>query len=82
MAQAAPDFIWVDDDIRMQMHGISWACFCPICIEIFNRTTGNTLTREEIVAAFDRPEDDSIRKAWVEQNCASLESLMGVIKRC
>jgi hypothetical protein len=81
MAQAAPDFIWVDDDIRMQMHGVAWACFCPTCIEIFNKTTGNTLTREEIVAAFDRPEDDSIRKAWVEQNCASLESLMGVIKR-
>ena len=81
MAGAAPDFIWVDDDIRMHHHGVAFGCFCPTCLGIFARTTGRSWTRETLVSALDDPAGGALRAAWVEQNCASLESLMADVRR-
>lgn len=35
LARTKPDFIWVDDDLRMEGHGPAGGpgCFCPICME-------------------------------------------------
>lgn len=76
VAEATPDFIWVDDDVRMNHHGVAYGCFCPVCLGIFNRPTGNSYTRETLVKAFDEPKNSEIRAAWVEHNGSTIESLM------
>jgi len=80
MAEARPDFIWVDDDIRMHHHGVDYGCFCPTCLDIFSGTTGRSWTREGLVAALDSPEGGAVREAWVEQNAHTLESLMSDVR--
>ena len=76
VARARPDFIWVDDDIRMHHHGVAWGCFCPTCLALFAAQVGRPYSREELVEAFDAPEQQRVRERWVEQNIASLQSLL------
>lgn len=80
VARARPDFVWVDDDIRMQHHGVDWGCFCPTCLALFAQRAGQRFTREALVAAFDDPEQGRVRELWVEQNIASIESLMAEVR--
>jgi hypothetical protein len=80
-AQAGPDFIWVDDDIRMQNHGVAYACFCPLCLEKFAQMVGRAYTREELVGALDDPAGEEVRRAWVEQNVRSIESLLSDVEQ-
>jgi hypothetical protein len=79
VAGARPDFIWVDDDIRMHHHGVAWGCFCPTCLALFARRAGRSYTREELVKAFDIPGQGGVRELWVEQNIASIESLLAEV---
>ena len=76
MAEAQPDFIWVDDDIRMHHHGVNYACFCPACLAIFSRTTGREWERESLVAALDHQDGAALRQAWVRQNADTLTALL------
>ncbi|MFC1451721.1 hypothetical protein ACFLSJ_00065 [Verrucomicrobiota bacterium] len=76
-----PDFIWVDDDIRMQNHGVGYGCFCPTCLDIFSKTTGKSFDRESLVKELDSPEGGASRQAWVEQNARSIESLLAHVER-
>lgn len=76
VARAGPDFIWIDDDIRMQHHGVAWGCFCPTCLELFAKRAGKSFTREALVKAFDDPAHGRLRELWIEQNVATIESLM------
>ena len=80
-AKAGPGFIWVDDDIRMHHHGVAWGCFCPTCLAIFARSAGRRFSREEMVAALNRPEEGGLRRQWVEQNIATIESLLAEVER-
>lgn len=80
-AGAAPDFIWVDDDIRMQHHGVEFACFCPDCLAALSRTIGRRFTRESLVRALNRPDGGSLRRAWVAQGGRSLAALMSAVAR-
>ncbi len=80
VAQAGPDFIWVDDDIRMHHHGVAWGCFCPMCLTRFAKRAGETFTREALVKSFDDPATARTRELWVEQNIASIESLLADIR--
>lgn len=81
VAHARPDFIWVDDDIRMHHHGVAWACFCPTCLDLFCRKAGRKYSREKLVRALDEPEQGRLRELWVQQNIESIESLLEEIKR-
>ncbi len=76
VARARPDFVWVDDDIRMHHHGVAYGCFCPTCLALFAQRAGQSFSRAELVKAFDAPEQGSVREAWIEQNIASIESLL------
>jgi hypothetical protein len=80
VAGARPDFVWVDDDIRMHHHGVAWGCFCPTCLALFAQRVGRPYTREELVKTFDLPEGGRVREAWVEQNIATIESLLADVK--
>jgi hypothetical protein len=81
VAQAGPDFVWVDDDIRMHHHGVAWGCFCPTCLGLFAKRAGRPYMREELVAAFDAPGQGGVRELWVEQNIASIESLLADVRQ-
>ena len=81
MAQARPDFIWVDDDIRMHHHGVAFGCFCPTCVAIFSRAMGCSYTRESLAVALNDPAQGAIRQAWVEQNTRTIESLLAEVER-
>jgi len=79
VAKAHPDFIWVDDDIRMTNHGIAWGCFCPTCLGIFARKAGQKYSREKLVKLFDDSAGGRVRQLWVEQNNETIESLLAHI---
>jgi len=76
VARAHPDFIWVDDDIRMHHHGVAFGCFCPTCLAQFAKRAGREYAREELARAFDAPDGATVRELWVEQNIASIEALL------
>ena len=70
-AAAKPDFIWVDDDMRMSHHGPTYPCFCPICLGKF----GHGNDRVALVEQLNDPGNGELRRAWTEFCAASLESL-------
>ena len=70
-ARTKPDFIWVDDDLRQSHHSVTYPCFCPICLGRFGR--GND--RAALVKRMNDPAEIELRRAWVEFNAATLESL-------
>lgn len=76
VAELRPDFIWVDDDIRMHNHGVTYGCFCETCLRLFAEWSGFEHTRESLAAALNEPGGGALREAWVEQNVRTLESLM------
>ncbi|MHB1354693.1 MAG: hypothetical protein ACYCZF_01810 [Anaerolineae bacterium] len=70
-AAAKPDFIWVDDDLRMTHHGVLYPCFCPICLAKF----GQNSDRAALVARMNDPQESELRRSWVEFNAGVLESV-------
>jgi len=78
-ARACPDFIWVDDDIRLHHHGVAFGCFCPTCLEIFGSATGRRWEREALRQALNIPENGTVRAAWIAHNARTLTELMAVI---
>ncbi|MDA0990722.1 MAG: hypothetical protein O3A51_08230 [Verrucomicrobia bacterium] len=80
LAATGPDFIWVDDDIRMHSHGIEYGCFCSSCLAIFSNETNRTFERESLMSELNDPAGAALRHAWVEQNVRSIESLLAYIE--
>ncbi|NPV46111.1 MAG: hypothetical protein HPY69_04070 [Armatimonadetes bacterium] len=80
MARQGPHFIWVDDDIRANHHTVAWPCFCPLCLDLFARDTGQSFTREALVAALSLPDRGDLREAWIEQNVRSYETLLAHVR--
>ena len=79
-AQAGPDFIWVDDDIRIQSHSVTWPCFCPTCLGLFARRTERQWTREGLVAALEAPAGGALREAWIAHNGDTIASLLATVR--
>ena len=75
-----PDFIWVDDDIKLFYNGVKFGCFCPTCIKRFNQSQGTDYTRETLVAAMEVPDAISLRAAWVQDTSNKLTELFALIK--
>ncbi len=79
MAQTGPDFIWIDDDVRLAGHRpVNFGCFCDLCLERFSALAGEKLTRESVVAAFDSgPVERRVRyrRLWLEHNRRTLDEL-------
>jgi len=76
LAQAEPDFIWVDDDVRMRNHHVDYACFCHHCVETFSRRVGTTFKRETLVKALNSDLDGTLRRKFLEYNHEALENLL------
>lgn len=55
-AQTRPHVIWVEDDIRTFNHGpVLFGCFCSEHMKRFSQRIGQTVTRQELVAAIMQP---------------------------
>jgi len=79
LAAAGPEFIWLDDDLRLEHHGgIAKACFCEHCLADFAQQTGRRWSREELCQALsggERGERLALRRAWLEHNRRYLHGL-------
>ena len=71
MASAKPDFIWVDDDMRMSHHGPTYPCFCPGCLAKFGHGNDRAVLVEQLSAAGN----SDLRREWTEFCAASLEAV-------
>lgn len=85
MSQANPDYIWIDDDVRLMGHmPIMETCFCDNCIKIFSGRMDKTFTRETLKEEFDGCDESSkleVRKAWLEHNRQTITSLLEYIEQ-
>ena len=85
MAKASPDFLWLDDDIRLAGHGpVGLTCFCDRCLANFSRETGRAFTRRSLPAAFDSgPLEERLawRRRWLEHNRATIDNLFRAIEQ-
>lgn len=84
LAETRPDFIWMDDDIRLTAITPSgYGCFCDLCLERFANETGQRWTRETLIATFSHgavEERLSARKAWLTHNRHYLRDLYSLIR--
>jgi hypothetical protein len=86
MAEAGPDFIWIDDDLRMVGYrpSVDFACFCDGCLASFTAQTGRAWTREKLLAGFDagtREETLALRRAWLAHNREHVTGLLAAVRR-
>lgn len=70
-AEAQPDFIWMDDDFRVIAHGVKYPCFCPICMEKFEKGED----RQLLVKRLNQPGNQDLRLAWTQFLNKTLTSL-------
>lgn len=85
VADAGPDYIWVDDDVRLFGHmPIPCGCFCDRCLAIFGKASGKQYTRESLGKAFDTgpiAERLAARRAWLQHNRNTLTELFRLIEK-
>lgn len=73
------DFIWIDDDVRISSHGfIKECCFCPKCLERFNKKFGARLTIEDVRELF--PTDIGFRTKWLASAHDTFTRLFSTIR--
>ncbi len=84
LASAGPDFIWVDDDLRLEGHlPLGFACFCPLCMRALDSETDATTTREALLLSFDQGDWETKlrhRRAWLEHNRAYVADGLRLIR--
>lgn len=82
MAQAKPDYIWIDDDIRLAGHlPVYLTCFCNNCLNIFEKDFGTRYTRESFKRAINEGTDKlSLRNAWLQHNRNTIRRLFALIE--
>ncbi|MGV8092908.1 MAG: hypothetical protein AB2L24_13705 [Mangrovibacterium sp.] len=83
MAEANPDYIWIDDDIRFAHMPIGYGCFCDNCLEIFEKETGTRYSRESLRKAMNEGQEEDklkLRKAWLQHNRNTISRLFGLIE--
>lgn len=85
VALAEPDYIWIDDDVRLAGHmPVSLTCFCDGCLALFAKESGRQYTRPSLKAAFvtGTPQQRlALRKAWLQHNRDTIARLFHLIER-
>lgn len=82
-AAAQPDFIWVDDDVRLMGHmPVRATCFCDLCVEKFNEETGCHYDRESLFSALNGGGQEALdlRHRWLEHNREVMATLLGRVE--
>ncbi len=85
LSKTGTDFIWVDDDVRLESHppAIHMGCFCDLCVENFSRQTGKSWSRQTLAAAFDTgttEEKYQLRQQWLEHNRNYIADILSLIR--
>lgn len=84
LAEARPDYLWIDDDVRLHGHlPIIAGCFCETCLAIFADEIGTRYTRESLKAAFNAGAVEAtllLRTAWLAHNRRLLGRLLSLIE--
>lgn len=84
-ALAKPDYIWIDDDVRLRGYGfISYACFCDHCIDIFAAEFGQKYTRAALKKALDEGTVEKklqVRRDWLQHNRNTMSRLFTMIEK-
>lgn len=84
VAAAGPDYIWVDDDVRLSGHmPVGETCFCDRCVAGFAQATGTPYTRATLKEALHGGSGESrlaVRRAWLASNRAKIERLLALIE--
>lgn len=74
------DFIWLDDDVRIPIHGVLVDyCFCPDCLEKFNKRNGTSYDIEYVRSNWTTDED--LRAKWHDSASDSLNILVKLIRK-
>ena len=84
LAKASPDFIWIDDDVRMAHHPpAAFSCFCGLCLARFAEETGEAWTLERATAVIHHEGAAASREyrvKWVAHNRRILDELFALIR--
>lgn len=85
LSQTRPEFIWVDDDVRMESHpqAIKYGCFCDLCLAKFSKESGHNWSREELKQAFKagtHKERLVLRQLLLEHNRTYITDLLTRIR--
>ena len=84
LAEAEPDFIWIDDDVRMGHHPpVGSSCFCDLCLARFSEETGQTWTRERAARVIYGKEPEfsrEVRAQWAAHNCHIFNEVFTLIR--
>lgn len=82
---AEPDYIWIDDDIRLFGHmPIKETCFCDNCLRIFEEECGVKYTRASLKAAFNNESIEKkleVRRWWLQHNRNTIARLFELIEK-
>lgn len=78
LANAKPDFIWIDDDVRYVHMPVGNGCFCDHCLNTFNKKYNTFYTRETLRTALNQF-DVPLRKHWLDHNSDALCDLFRII---
>jgi hypothetical protein len=85
MSQAKPDYIWIDDDVRLAGHlPIRETCFCDNCMEIFSQKNEKKYSRQSLEKEFNCSDEKiklKIRKAWLRHNSRTIGSILKFIEQ-
>ena len=78
LAEARPDVIWVDDDVRYGHMPIGNGCFCEGCLNRFNRENGTAYTRESLMRELESG-NPVVRRAWLGHNSGAISQLLKTV---
>lgn len=80
LAEAGPDFIWVDDDFKLKNHGGREICFCPKCIEKFNQRTGSNESFETLSECVKNDPNGELAVKWRQFGVDNLTEVGAIIR--
>ena len=84
LASVHPDYIWIDDDVRLWGHGpIANGCFCDTCMALFSQRSGTSFTRDSLQAALGAGALDErlqLRRAFLQHNRDTIGALFRLIE--
>ena len=82
LAGTDPEFVWIDDDLRINHKGVPFFCFCPHCVRDFCAQHNHPFTqREELCAALDKPENAATRRQWHDYQLQLLEGVCVAVEQ-